>query len=138
MRAHFQAGQLEVPAPLPQVFLTFPLTFTTSAKPVCGSLTSVLPSHPPSFQPSHRPLLPTVPDVDKNLFCLQPKPTQLPLKISKKTSLQIQKEAMYAEPALQMCHLNSSIFTFHEPPLPSGASVLAPLSLSLRLCKMGR
>lgn len=113
VRAHFPAGLLKAPAPLPQVFLTVPRTFTASAKSVYAA-----PSHlcsPPILPPSStpHPLLPTVPYIDKNHFCLQPKPSQLPLKISKKIFLQIQKEAMSSEPVIQMFPLNSSFFAFH-------------------------
>ena len=53
VRAHFPAGLLKAPAPLPQVFLTLPWTFAASAKSVYAA-----PSHlcsPPILPPSSPP-----------------------------------------------------------------------------------
>lgn len=115
MQTHFQAGLLEAPAPLPQVFLTLFPRSSQHQQNLCMQLPHICAlSLPPSFQPSYDPLLPMVPDINKNHFCLQPKPSNLLLKIYKEIFLHIQKEALSSVPVILIFYLNSSTCTFIE------------------------
>lgn len=95
MQTHFQAGLLEAPTILPQLFLTlFPRSsqhqqnLCVQLPHICALPTfSLLPALPPASSPHCA-------NVNKNHFHLQPKPSQLPLKIFKKIFPQIQKEAL--------------------------------------------
>lgn len=115
MQTHFQAGLLEAPTILPQVFLTLFPRSSQHQQNLCTQLPHICAL--PAF--SLLPALPQAPsphcaNVNKNHFRLQPKPSQLPLKISKKIFPQTQKEALSSVSAAQIFYLNPFICAFIE------------------------